>query len=52
MRETANDEDKKIISRMISDLEFAPKWMRTAREPGNLREIERRVAYQREKRNQ
>lgn len=49
MRERANEEDKKIISGMISDLEYALEWMRTARQPGNRRGIERRAAYQRER---
>ncbi|MGV5537606.1 sigma factor-like helix-turn-helix DNA-binding protein [Bacillus sp. XB1] len=46
---TAEEEEHKIYSEMISDLEFALEWMQTARRPGNRRGIERRAAYQREK---
>jgi positive control factor len=49
MYKTANEEDKKIISGMISDLVYALEWMKTSRMPGNRRGIERRAAYQREK---
>jgi len=42
-------EDKKTISGMISDLEYAIEWMKTGRRPGNKRGIERRAAYQRER---
>jgi positive control factor len=45
----ASNEDKKFISGMISDLEYAIEWMETSRMPGNRRGIERRAAYQREK---
>lgn len=45
----ASNEDKKIISGIISDLEFAIEWMTTGRRPGNRRGIERRATYQREK---
>lgn len=45
----ASEEDKKIISGMISDLEYAVEWMQTSRMPGNRRGIERRASYQREK---
>lgn len=48
-KETAEEEEHKIYSEMISDLEFALEWMQTARRPGNRRGIERRAAYQREK---
>ncbi|PFF75830.1 RNA polymerase subunit sigma-24 [Bacillus cereus] len=48
-KETAEEEELKIYSEMISDIEFALEWMQTARRPGNRRGIERRAAYQREK---
>ncbi len=48
MYERAPEEDKKTISGMMSDLEYAIEWMETARCPGNRRGIERRAAYQRE----
>ncbi|EPF11114.1 sigma-70 family RNA polymerase sigma factor [Bacillus cereus BAG1O-3] len=48
-KETAGEEELRIYSEMISDLEFALEWMQTARRPGNRRGIERRAAYQREK---
>ncbi|HHL3303683.1 TPA: sigma-70 family RNA polymerase sigma factor [Bacillus cereus] len=45
----ANEEEQKIFSGMISDLEFTLEWLRTGRRPGNRRGIERRAAYQRER---
>ncbi|GAB3797481.1 sigma-70 family RNA polymerase sigma factor [Virgibacillus kimchii] len=42
-----DDPDRKSISRMIGDMEYAIKWMKTGRRPGNLRGIERRSVYQR-----
>ncbi|SIQ41253.1 RNA polymerase sigma-70 factor, ECF subfamily [Bacillus cereus] len=48
-KEKAEEEELKIYSEMISDIEFALEWMQTARRPGNRRGIERRAAYQREK---
>ncbi|MCA1042936.1 sigma-70 family RNA polymerase sigma factor [Bacillus toyonensis] len=45
----ANEEERKIFSGMISDLEFTLEWLRTGRRPGNRRGIERRAAYQRER---
>lgn len=45
----ADADDKKVISGMISDCEFAIEWLSTGRRPGNKRGIERRAAYQREK---
>ncbi|EJR61468.1 sigma-70 family RNA polymerase sigma factor [Bacillus cereus VD115] len=48
-KETAGKEEHKIYSEMISDLEFALEWMRTAKQPGKTRGIERRAAYEREK---
>lgn len=49
LKETANDEDKILLSSMESDLRYALEWMKTARRPGNRRGIERLAAYQREK---
>jgi positive control factor len=49
MKENASDEDKKVLGSMASDLQYAIKWMKTGRLPGNKRGIERRSAYQREK---
>jgi positive control factor len=49
MYTNASEEDKKIISGMISDIEYAIEWMEKCRMPGNRRGIERRAAYQREK---
>ncbi|MCU5146780.1 sigma-70 family RNA polymerase sigma factor [Bacillus cereus] len=43
-----NERDKKIINGMISDIEDSLKWMRTGKEPGLKRGIERRASYQRE----
>jgi len=48
LQSTANDEDRKLLGGMASDLEYALEWMQTARQPGNRRGIERRAAYQRE----
>ncbi|POD46272.1 hypothetical protein BKM15_25870 [Pseudomonas syringae pv. syringae] len=45
----ASEEDKKLLSSMASDLQYALEWMRTGRRPGNRRGIERRAAYQRER---
>lgn len=41
--------DRKILSGMASDLQYAIEWMRTGRRPGNRRGVERLAAYQREK---
>ncbi|GIO33109.1 positive control factor [Paenibacillus albilobatus] len=45
----ADADDKKTISGMISDCEYAIEWLSTGRRPGNKRGIERRAAYQRER---
>ena len=45
----ADADDKKTISGMISDCEYAIEWLATGRRPGNKRGIERLAAYQREK---
>ncbi|PGC59230.1 RNA polymerase subunit sigma-24 [Bacillus toyonensis] len=47
-KEKANEKDEKIINGMISDIEDDLKWMRTGKEPGMKRGIERRASYQRE----
>lgn len=47
-KETANEVDRLILSGMERDLEFAIKWMKTGRMPGNRRGAERRAAYERE----
>lgn len=41
-------DDKKVISGMISDLEYVIEWMSTGRRPGNKRGMERRAGYERE----
>ncbi|MEH6944402.1 sigma-70 family RNA polymerase sigma factor [Bacillus sp. JJ722] len=46
---TANEEDKKILGSMASDLVYAIEWMRTGKQPGPRRGIERRAAYQKER---
>lgn len=43
------EKDKLLVSGMVSDLEYALEWMKTGRQPGNRRGIERRAAYQRER---
>ncbi|EMA6344863.1 RNA polymerase subunit sigma-24 [Bacillus cytotoxicus] len=48
-KEVATEEDVKVIKEMISDIEYALEWMRTAKQPGAKRGIERRAAYEREK---
>ncbi|WP_255298967.1 sigma-70 family RNA polymerase sigma factor [Bacillus cereus] len=48
-KESASEEEQKILVDMISDLEFALTWMRTGRRENNSRGIERRAAYQRER---
>ncbi|WP_339245257.1 sigma factor-like helix-turn-helix DNA-binding protein [Paenibacillus sp. FSL F4-0243] len=44
----ADADDKKVISGMVSDCEFAIEWLSTGRRPGNKRGIERRAGYERE----
>jgi hypothetical protein len=39
------EEDKKIISGMISDIEYVIKWIKSGRMPGNSRPIERSGVY-------
>ncbi|EJS63090.1 hypothetical protein ICU_04696 [Bacillus cereus BAG2X1-1] len=48
-KETAKEEEHKIYSEMISDLEIAFERGQTAKRPTNRRGIERRAAYQHEK---
>ncbi|SCM07903.1 A0A073JSD0 (Uncharacterized protein) [Bacillus cytotoxicus] len=48
-KEVAAEADVKVIKEMISDIEYALEWMRTAKQPGAKRGIERRAAYEREK---
>lgn len=45
----ATEKDISIINEMISDINYALEWMRTAKQPGKKRGIERRAAYEREK---
>jgi positive control factor len=45
----ATDEEKKVLSGMISDLEYAIEWIQSGRRPYNRRGIERKAAYQRER---
>jgi len=47
-KETANEVDRSILSGMERDLEFAIKWMKTGRMPGNHRGVESPHAYHRE----
>ncbi|TKJ07790.1 sigma-70 family RNA polymerase sigma factor [Bacillus cereus] len=49
VKENAAEDELNIISGMISDIRYALEWMRTARRPNSERGIERRAAYQREK---
>lgn len=48
LREEVREEDKKTVSGMISNLQYAFDWLKTGREPGNRRGIERWAGYQRE----
>ncbi|MFE7378525.1 sigma-70 family RNA polymerase sigma factor [Bacillus cereus] len=48
-KKIAVEKDIKIINGMINEIEGALKWMRTGKEPGVKRGIERRAIYQREK---
>ncbi|MDZ5607043.1 sigma-70 family RNA polymerase sigma factor [Bacillus pseudomycoides] len=48
-KENATEADLKVIDGMISDIRYALEWMRTAKQPGTKRGIERRAAYQRDK---
>ncbi|WP_144559997.1 sigma-70 family RNA polymerase sigma factor [Bacillus thuringiensis] len=48
-KKTAVEKDIRIINGMINEIEGALKWMRTGKEPGVKRGIERRAIYQREK---
>jgi DNA-binding CsgD family transcriptional regulator len=41
--------EREVIGGMISDCQFVIEWLGTGRRPGNMRGIERRAAYQREK---
>lgn len=43
-----SEEDMKIVRSWISNLEFTIQWIRTGRQPGTTRGIERRAAYERE----
>lgn len=40
-------EEHKVVSEMISDMQYALEWMRKGRRPGNRRGIDRRAIYQR-----
>lgn len=42
----AEEEDHKIVSEMISDMQYALDWMKKGRRPGNRRGIDRRSVYQ------
>lgn len=49
MREKSTDPgDRAILGSIVGDLQYAIRWMRSGREPGSIRGIERRAAYQRE----
>lgn len=41
----ATEKDTSIINEMISDINYALEWMRTAKQPGETQGIERRAAY-------
>ncbi|MED3069398.1 sigma-70 family RNA polymerase sigma factor [Bacillus thuringiensis] len=45
----ATEKDISIINEIISVINYVLEWMRTAKQPGLRRSIERRVAYQKEK---
>lgn len=42
-------EEKKVLSSIVRDLEFTVEWLSTGRQPGNRRGADRLAAYQREK---
>ena len=48
-KESHNEADKKIISNMVSECDYAIEWLSTGRRPGNKRGVERLASYQREK---
>lgn len=43
----ADREDRKMISSMIEDMDYAIEWLETGRQPGAFRGIDKRLAYQR-----
>ena len=45
----ATEKDISIINEIIIDINYALEWMRTAKQPGKTRGIERRAAYERKK---
>lgn len=45
-KETAPEEERRILGSMASDLQYALEWLKTAKRPGNRRGVERRAAYQ------
>jgi RNA polymerase sigma factor (sigma-70 family) len=43
----SNEEEFRIISEMISDMQYSIDWMRRGRRPGTVRGIDKRSIYQR-----
>lgn len=48
-QESTDVEDKRILSSMASDLQYALDWLKSGRCPENRRGVERLAAYQRER---
>lgn len=44
----ADEHDRKLLSGMASDIQYAIEWMQIGHQPGLRRGVERRAAYQRE----
>ncbi|MDG5470526.1 sigma-70 family RNA polymerase sigma factor [Jeotgalibacillus sp. ET6] len=47
MNNPINENEHRIVSEMISDMNFSLEWMRKGRRPGNRRGIDHRSVYQR-----
>ncbi|MBM7580022.1 sigma factor-like helix-turn-helix DNA-binding protein [Jeotgalibacillus terrae] len=47
MKNPANADEHRIVSTMISDMEYSLQWMRKGRRPHSRRGIDRRANYQR-----
>ncbi|WP_242694941.1 hypothetical protein [Pseudogracilibacillus auburnensis] len=46
LRESVPEEERRTVSGMITDLEYAISWMKTGRMPGNIKSIEKKNVYQ------
>lgn len=49
LKESVPEEDQKVVSQIISSLEFSIEWMQTGRMPGNIRSIEKQSVYKNNK---